>query len=161
MKLTTLTAVAMLFGAAGAYAADTTPGPVGKGDAPTPYPSTSGRPSAILDDSQCQNVWQQAMNSMQNANANSMQNSDGNQKSSSSTSGSNNQASSDTGGTLSADQATPYIVNFAMVDKDSNGKISKTEFQNGCKSGWVQAAVRSDKLNMQKSGSVQSSKSGS
>jgi hypothetical protein len=46
-------------------------------------------------------------------------------------------------GGLSKQEATPYIANFAMVDKNSDGNVSETEFQEGCQKGWVQAASSS------------------
>jgi EF hand len=42
------------------------------------------------------------------------------------------------GDTLSKDKATPFIVNFEMVDTNKDGKISQDEFKEGCKNGWVQ-----------------------
>ena len=54
-----------------------------------------------------------------------------------------NLAGSDSGQGLSKQQATPYIANFAMVDKNSDGQISESEFQDGCNKGWVQAASAS------------------
>jgi hypothetical protein len=54
-----------------------------------------------------------------------------------------NLAHSDSGQGLSKQQATPYIANFAMVDKNSDGQISESEFQDGCNKGWVQAASAS------------------
>jgi hypothetical protein len=42
------------------------------------------------------------------------------------------------GDTLSGDQAAPYIVNFKMVDADGDGKITQSEFEDGCKNGLVQ-----------------------
>lgn len=42
------------------------------------------------------------------------------------------------GDTLSQDKATPYVVNFQMVDTDKDGKISQSEFQAGCVKGWIQ-----------------------
>jgi hypothetical protein len=42
------------------------------------------------------------------------------------------------GDTLSGDKAAPFIVNFAMVDTDGDGKVSQAEFSEGCKKGLVQ-----------------------
>lgn len=42
------------------------------------------------------------------------------------------------GDALVADKAAPFIVNFAMVDTDKDGKVSQDEFKQGCKNGWVQ-----------------------
>jgi hypothetical protein len=44
------------------------------------------------------------------------------------------------GDTLSEGQAAPFIVNFKLVDADSDGKISEAEFKDGCKKGLVQEA---------------------
>ena len=42
------------------------------------------------------------------------------------------------GDTLSKDKATPFVVNYEMVDTDKDGKISQSEFQTGCGKGWIQ-----------------------
>ena len=42
------------------------------------------------------------------------------------------------GDTLSQDKATPFVVNYEMVDTDKDGKISHAEFQAGCSKGWIQ-----------------------
>lgn len=42
------------------------------------------------------------------------------------------------GDTLSQDKAAPFIVNFKMVDTNSDGKITEDEFKEGCKKGLVQ-----------------------
>lgn len=42
------------------------------------------------------------------------------------------------GDTLSKDKATPFVVNYAMVDTDKDGAISQAEFQAGCGKGWIQ-----------------------
>jgi hypothetical protein len=34
----------------------------------------------------------------------------------------------------------PFIVNFKMADTDDDGRISRTEFKQGCNNGWVQEA---------------------
>jgi len=41
------------------------------------------------------------------------------------------------GATLSQDQAVPYIVNFAMVDVNGDGKITADEFKAACGKGLV------------------------
>ena len=41
------------------------------------------------------------------------------------------------GDTLSKDKATPFVVNYEMVDTDKDGKISQSEFQAGCGKGWI------------------------
>lgn len=40
--------------------------------------------------------------------------------------------------TLTPEQAGPVLANFASVDKDGDGKVSKAEFEAGCKTGMVQ-----------------------
>jgi hypothetical protein len=42
------------------------------------------------------------------------------------------------GDTLSKDKATPFVVNYEMVDADKDGSISQSEFQAGCGKGWIQ-----------------------
>jgi hypothetical protein len=42
------------------------------------------------------------------------------------------------GDTLSKDKASPFVVNYEMVDTDKDGKISQAEFQAGCGQGWIQ-----------------------
>jgi hypothetical protein len=130
MKITTLTAIALILGTSCAFAADT---------APTAHPSSSGRPAAVLSDSQCNQVWQQALNTAQKNQSGANQN--GNELNS-----------------LTKLDASKYISNFAMVDKNSDGTISKTEFQAGCKNGWIQTAskgstnMQDQNNNMNKSG---------
>jgi EF hand len=51
------------------------------------------------------------------------------------------------GDTLGADRATPYVANFRMVDKDQNGQISKAEFKQGCRNGWIQNVASNDNMN--------------
>ena len=43
------------------------------------------------------------------------------------------------GDTLSQDKATPYILNFQMVDSSKDAKISADEWKAGCSKGWVSA----------------------
>ena len=52
------------------------------------------------------------------------------------------------GDTLSKDKATPYVLNFQMVDTDKDGKISAAEFKTGCGKGWVQSADASTTKDM-------------
>jgi endonuclease YncB( thermonuclease family) len=44
------------------------------------------------------------------------------------------------GETLSKDKATPFVVNYEMVDTDKDDKISAAEFTAGCGKGWIQKA---------------------
>ena len=48
------------------------------------------------------------------------------------------------GDTLSKDQATPYIVNFQMVDTSKDAKISAEEWKDGCSKGWVSGDAATD-----------------
>ena len=41
------------------------------------------------------------------------------------------------GDTLAQANAAPYIVNFAQVDTDNNGAITKQEFDAACAKGMV------------------------
>jgi hypothetical protein len=43
------------------------------------------------------------------------------------------------GDTLSKDKATPFILNFQMVDSSKDAKISADEWKAGCAKGWVSA----------------------
>lgn len=43
------------------------------------------------------------------------------------------------GDTLSEDKATPFILNFQMVDTSKDAKISAEEWKDGCAKGWVSA----------------------
>jgi hypothetical protein len=79
----------------------------GAGQPTTPADPSSGRPTAVLDDAACSNVWSLTQRQ---------------------------------GDTLSEGQAAPFIVNFKLVDANSDGKISEAEFKDGCKQGLVQQA---------------------
>ena len=48
------------------------------------------------------------------------------------------------GDTLSEAKATPFVVNFKLVDANADGKISEAEFKDGCKKGLVQEAAAED-----------------
>jgi hypothetical protein len=124
-----LTGLALLMTTSLAFAADTTPGPTGKGDTATAHPSSSGRPSAILSKSECRDVWKQAIGKK--------------------------------GDTLGADRATPYVANFRMVDKDQNGQISKAEFKQGCRNGWIQNVASNDNMNTHKKSGAMKNATGS
>jgi hypothetical protein len=43
------------------------------------------------------------------------------------------------GDTLSKDKASPFILNFQMVDSSKDAKISAEEWKDGCAKGWVSA----------------------
>lgn len=49
------------------------------------------------------------------------------------------------GDTLSEDKATPYILNFQMVDSSKDAKISADEWKDGCTKGWVSADAATEK----------------
>ena len=175
VKVSIIGATAVLLGIGYAWAVDEN-----QGTPPTTNPSSSGRPSAILSQNECQSLWNEALNksatevsgsasgqssSGMNPAENPAETSksvaleesrsavDSNDTSAAASGTSNmgqtgdskspNLAHSDSGQGLSKQQATPYIANFAMVDKNSDGQISESEFQDGCNKGWVQAASAS------------------
>jgi hypothetical protein len=41
------------------------------------------------------------------------------------------------GATITKDKAVPYVIDFTMVDTDSDGTIDANEFKAGCKRGWI------------------------
>jgi hypothetical protein len=45
------------------------------------------------------------------------------------------------GDTLSEGKAAPFVVNFKLIDVDGDGKITESEFKDGCKKGLVQEAA--------------------
>ena len=49
------------------------------------------------------------------------------------------EAASPDGDTLSEDKATPFILNFQMVDSSKDAKISAEEWKDACAKGWVSA----------------------
>ncbi len=46
-------------------------------------------------------------------------------------------------GSLTGAQAQPYVTNFAKVDTNADGKLSSTEFLNGCQKGLVHDSASS------------------
>jgi len=48
------------------------------------------------------------------------------------------------GDVLSKDKATPYILNFEMVDTSKDATISAEEWKAGCTKGWVSADAATD-----------------
>ena len=48
------------------------------------------------------------------------------------------------GDTLSKDKATPFILNFEMVDTSKDGQISQQEWKDGCSKGWVSADAQTN-----------------
>jgi hypothetical protein len=105
MKLITMTSLAILLGASSALAVDPA-SPSANTRPPTASPSSSGRPSAVLDDSQCQTVWSMA---------------------------------APNGDTLSADKATPYVLNFKMVEHRVQGRLQEGLGAGGQYQQWRQA----------------------
>ena len=106
MKLGTLTGLALLLTAGCAFAAEPY-SPSGAGASPTETPSSSGSPTAILDDAKCEDIWAEAVGG---------------------------------GESLSYDKAGQYITNLKLADPDNDNEISKTEFVDACKKGFVQSA---------------------
>jgi len=100
MKIILATSLIVLLGVGSAVAGAGAPTPEGS---QTPPPS--GRPSAALDASACQEVWKMA---------------------------------APNGDMLAKDKATPFVLNYEMVDTDKNGSISQDEFNGGCGAGWIQ-----------------------
>ena len=45
------------------------------------------------------------------------------------------------GDTLSMGKAAPFVVNFALLDSDNDGKLTEAEFKEGCKKGLVQESA--------------------
>jgi len=43
------------------------------------------------------------------------------------------------GDVLSEDKATPFILNFEMVDTSGDAQISADEWKDGCSKGWISA----------------------
>ena len=80
----------------------------GSGEPRTPGDPESGRPSQILDESKCEEVWSQTDRE---------------------------------GDALSMGKAAPFVVNFALLDTDDDGKLTKAEFKEGCKKGLVQESA--------------------
>ena len=165
IKVPVISAAALVLGMGYAWAVDEN-----QSTAPTADPSSSGRPSAILSQNECQSLWSEALNQSSSGMSGSSSGASStmtpgtssgaaSNQGSPSVAGSNDaggasnmgnsgqssssQLSTSTSGQLSKQQATRYIANFAMVDKNSDGNISETEFQDGCKKGWVQAASSS------------------
>jgi hypothetical protein len=52
------------------------------------------------------------------------------------------------GDVLSKDKATPFVVNYAMVDSNNDGSISVDEFKTGCSKGWIQKGDKAATENM-------------
>jgi hypothetical protein len=53
------------------------------------------------------------------------------------------------GDTLSKDKATPYVLNFTMVDSNADGKISAAEFKKGCAGGQIKSADQATTKDME------------
>lgn len=49
-----------------------------------------------------------------------------------------NQADAAGAGALTQTQAQPYVTNFSTVDANTDGRLSRTEFMQGCERGQVQ-----------------------
>lgn len=104
MKTTVMTCLLLLCGSGYAFA-----GP-GSGEPRSPADAPSGRPSEVMDDAKCTQLWSMTERE---------------------------------GDTLSKGKAAPFVVNFEMVDADDDGKLSESEFKEGCKKGMVQEAAAS------------------
>jgi hypothetical protein len=114
MKLASFTALAMLLSAGYAFAGG------GTGPVPPQLPggTSSGRPSAVLNDSQCEDAWNKAVGGPAGGAA--------------------------TGGaadSLTPDKGAKIMTDFPQADTDKDGKLSKVEFQAACKLGLVQGSA--------------------
>jgi EF hand len=58
------------------------------------------------------------------------------------------------GDTLSQDKATPYVINFHMVDSDNDGTIDANEFKAACAKGMIQRGDASTVKDMQGGGNM-------
>jgi hypothetical protein len=112
MKLTTFMALAILLSGGYAFAG---------GGAPTPSQlpggTSSGRPSAVLNDSECEAAWQKAMGG----------------------------PGAGLADTLSPDRGAKFLTDFPQADTNHDGVFSKAEFQAACKSGLVQRSTEPSK----------------
>lgn len=52
-----------------------------------------------------------------------------------------NQADAAGAGALTQTQAQPYVTSFASVDANTDGRLSRTEFMQGCERGQVQRSA--------------------
>lgn len=46
------------------------------------------------------------------------------------------------GDTLSKEKATPFVLNFQMVDSSKDAKITQEEWNEGCSKGWISAEAK-------------------
>ena len=80
----------------------------GSGEPRTPGDPEAGRPGQVLDESKCEEVWNQTDRE---------------------------------GDTLSMGKAAPFVVNFALLDTNDDGKLTEAEFKEGCKKGLIQESA--------------------
>ena len=113
MKLTTFTAVALLLSAGYAFAGGGAPVPPHLPGAPS-----SGRPSAVLNDSECEDAWNKAVGGPAGGAAD----------------------------TLSPDKGAKIVTDFPQADTDHDGTLSKAEFQAACKNGLVQSSTGNNSM---------------
>ena len=64
------------------------------------------------------------------------------------------------GDTLSKEKATPFILNFQMVDTSKDAMISQDEWKKGCNKGWISADANTARDMKNNSGSGSMNKSG-
>ena len=110
MKIAIYTAVALLLSAGYAFAGGGAPVPPQLPGAPS-----SGRPSAVLNDSECEDTWNKAVGGPAGGAAD----------------------------TLSPDKGAKIMTDFQQADTDKDGNLSKAEFQAACKLGLVQRSPAS------------------
>ena len=106
MKLATLTALAMLFSAGYAFAGAGAPVPP-----QLPGSPSSGRPSAVLNDQECEDAWNKAVAGPAGGPADRV---------------------------LTPDKGAKIMTDFQQADTDG---VDKAEFQAACKNGLVQRST--------------------
>jgi EF hand len=109
MKLATFTALAMLLSAGYAFAGAGAPAPT----AP-PGGTSSGAPSAVLNDKECEDAWNKAVAGPAGGAADRV---------------------------LTPDKGAKIMTNFQQADTDKDGTVDKAEFQAACKNGLVQRST--------------------
>lgn len=105
MKVTTYTTAAVLLSAGYAFAGAGVPTP-----SQLPGGTSSGRPSAVLNDSECEAAWDKARGG----------------------------PGAGLADTLSPDKGAKFVTDFPQADTNHDGVLSKAEFQAAYKSGLVQ-----------------------
>ena len=116
MKLTALATAALLLSAGYAFAgAGAGPGTSNPTPPQPPGGTSSGRPTAVLNDKECEDAWNKAVAG----------------------------PAGKPGGPelLTPDKGAKIMTDFPQADTDHDGTIDKAEFQAACKSGLVQRST--------------------